>query len=142
LITAILGKSGNYAQWAACIVFVLATIATAIHSTFVHRKSRTFHLVTTLLSAITALSYYAAATGSGKGMIGPIKTPHHGEHADLYFREISYARFIEWFFTTPLILLNPALLAGLAWIDVFTMLILDEMMIVCALMGAFITTSW
>jgi bacteriorhodopsin len=81
------------------------------------------------------------ATGSGRKIV------HNGvEHLPgrtvIILREIFYVRFIEWFFSTPLILLNLALLSGLAWIDVFTMLILDELMILCALMGGLVTNSW
>ena len=57
------------------------------------------------------------------------------------FSTIFYVRFIEWFLTTPLILLNLALLAGLSWADVFSMVIADEMMIVSGFMAGVTSKS-
>jgi bacteriorhodopsin len=43
-------------------------------------------------------------------------------------------RYVDWALTTPLLLLDLALLAGLPWIDVLALLVVDEAMI---LTGAF-----
>jgi bacteriorhodopsin len=80
------------------------------------------------------------ATGSGTAYI--TSSVEHPDHVIIVERQIYYVRFIEWFFSTPPLLLNLGLLAGLAWFDILTMLILGELMILCALMGGMITTSW
>jgi len=138
--TDVLGVSGHYAQWGACLIFVLATIIIAIHSTYVHRKTRIFHLVTVLLTACSALSYYAMATGSGTIFVISSTELHHstdgGDYVLVLLRQIFYVRFIDFFFTTPLLLLNLALLCGLSWIDTLNMVLIDELVMVCVLMGA------
>jgi bacteriorhodopsin len=139
------GESGHYAQWITCVVFVLATIGIAIHSTFVHRKSRAFHFIASLQFAIGALSYYAMATGSGIIYAHSGIEHHHGSGGDydvIIIRQIFYSHFIEWFCNGPLILLIVALLAGLSWSDTLTVIILDELMVLCCLTGGVNPTSW
>jgi bacteriorhodopsin len=139
------GESGHYAQWIACVVFVLFAVGIAIHSTFVHRKSRAFHLIASLQFAIVALSYYAMATGSGI-IYARSGIEHHRssgeEHDVIIIRQIFCSRFIEWICTGPLILLTLALLAGLSWFDTLTVIILDELMILCCITGGVNPTSW
>ena len=135
-----IGESGRYAQWGACVIFALATIIIAAHSTYVHQKTRIFHLVTMLLTACSALSYYAMATGSGTIFVIAGIEHHHSKDAGDYvlvlLRQIFYARFIDFFFTTPLLLLNLALLCGLSWVDTLNMVAINELLGVCGLMGA------
>jgi len=138
-------KAGNYAQWIACAVFIIGAVVLSIPSVAVHRKASTFHLVTAVLCAITALSYYAMATGSGT-TFATVGIEHYrnvggGGYDVIISRQIFYVRFIEWFLTTPLILLNLALLAGLSWADVFSMIIADEMMIVSGFMAGVTSKS-
>jgi bacteriorhodopsin len=86
------------------------------------------------------------ATGSGKTYVLNKIEHHHlvgaGPYDILIYREVFYGRLIEWFLSSPFILLNLALLAGLAWIDVLIVLIADEMMMASGLMGAVVRQSW
>jgi bacteriorhodopsin len=143
--TVFVGKSGGYALWITCAIFVLATIVLAIQSTFVHKKSRAFHLVASIQTAIIVLSYYAMATGSGTVYIHAGVEHHHasgGDYDVTIVRQIFYVHIIEFFFSSPLMLLNLALLAGLSWIDVITLMVIVELMTLCVLMGGTATNSW
>lgn len=63
--------------------------------------SRYFFVITALITLIAFISYLAMATGQGSTVVGI------GQDA----REFYYWRYIDWVFTTPLLLLDLALLA-------------------------------
>ena len=97
------------------------------------------------MASIIALSYYAMATGSGTSF-ATVGVEHHvttdGRGYNMIIsRQIFYVRYIEWILTTPLFLLNLALLAGLSWADIFAMIVVDMMMAVCCFMGAVTSKS-
>jgi hypothetical protein len=118
-------------------VFILTAILLGIHSTLVHRKSRTFHYVTALLAAVGALSYYAMATNSTSPrlLFFGIHDGSDAFHKVATYREVYPARFVGWFVFAPLILLNPLLLSGVSWMDIWTTLVVTELTAVCALMA-------
>ncbi|RXK42366.1 hypothetical protein M231_00356 [Tremella mesenterica] len=83
---------------------------------------------------IAMVSYLAMATGMGISYV-PIKYsgPHAGELH--YFREVYWARYVDWLFTTPLLLLSLALLAGLSPADTLITIGADVFMIVTGLLS-------
>lgn len=44
------------------------------------------------------------------------------------YRSIFYVRYIDWFITTPLLLLDLLLTAGMPWPTIFFILLVDEIM--------------
>jgi len=116
-------------------VFLVSTLLIAVMASRLHVKHRAFHLLTFLITGIAALSYYAMATKSGTTFvpvgwhkIQGIETP--------VFRQVFWARYVDWALTSPLLLLDLALLAGLSWIDVVSLLIADEAMLITGLFAA------
>jgi len=85
-----------------------------------------FYVITILIPAIAFVSYLAMALGFGK-----IVLPVNGELLDIY-----WARYADWLFTTPLLLLDLALLAGARRSTIGTLVGLDVMMILTGLVGA------
>jgi bacteriorhodopsin len=63
--------------------------------------SRYFYVITTLIALIAFVSYLAMATGQGDAQVDG--------------RTFYYFRYIDWVFTTPLLLLDLALLALVDW---------------------------
>ena len=57
-------------------------------------------------------------------------------------REIFYVRYIDWFITTPLLLLDLTLTAGLPWPTILFIILVDEVMIVTGLVGALVRSSY
>jgi bacteriorhodopsin len=85
------------------------------------------------------------ASGSGKAYITAGVEHHHTSAGDfdvVIVRQIFSTRFIEYYFSSPPILLYQGLLAGLSWIDIFTLVVLDWLMATCVLMGAWTAESW
>lgn len=57
-------------------------------------------------------------------------------------REIFYVRYIDWFITTPLLLLDLMLTAGMPWPTILWTILVDEIMIVTGLIGALVVSRY
>ncbi|KAJ9668499.1 hypothetical protein H2201_001547 [Coniosporium apollinis] len=57
-------------------------------------------------------------------------------------RQIFYVRYIDWVITTPLLLMELGLTAGLPWNNILWILLLDEVMIITGLVGALVRSSY
>jgi len=58
------------------------------------------------------------------------------------YREIFYVRYIDWVITTPLLLMDVLLTAGLPWPTILYTILIDEIMIVTGLVGALVASSY
>jgi bacteriorhodopsin len=82
-------------------------------------RRQEFYIVTVFITAIAFVNYLAMALGFGLTtvMVG-------GEELPIY-----WARYTDWFFTTPLLLVDLALLAGATRNQIATLVGLDALMI-------------
>ena len=92
-------------------------------------KKQEFFIITIFISAIAAVSYFSMYMG-----FGLIEVNVGGEVLDIY-----WARYADWLFTTPLLLLDLALLAGASRNTIATLVGLDVAMIITGLVGALAT---
>jgi len=115
-------------------LMVLATVGFVAMSWTVPATRRLHHSLVTLIVVIAGLSYFAMANGSGvvehhrkvpEHHIKPIPPTHRH-----IFRDIYYARYVDWLLTTPLILLNLALLSGLNGASIFSSIVANVIMII------------
>jgi bacteriorhodopsin len=83
-----------------------------------------FYIITILIPGIAAASYLSMFFGFGLTQV----TLTTGTTLDIY-----WARYADWLFTTPLLLLDIALLAGADWRDIGALVSLDAFMIVTGL---------
>jgi bacteriorhodopsin len=87
-------------------------------------RQKEFYIITILIPGIAAASYLSMFFGFGLTEV----TLTTGETLDIY-----WARYADWLFTTPLLLLDIALLAGADWRDIGALIGLDAFMIVTGL---------
>ena len=107
------------------------------------------------------VSYFAMATGLGQTFV-PVH--YHNSKASIVhlFRQVYWARksahphsykrassglifglgYIDWLFTTPLLLISLAVLAGLSPSDTLLAVLADVFMIVTGLMGGLVPARW
>jgi len=78
-----------------------AAVAFALLGIRAPQGSRYFFVITALITLIAFVSYLAMATGQGEAQVGD--------------RTFYYFRYIDWVFTTPLLLVDLALLALVDW---------------------------
>lgn len=80
------------------------------------------------------------ATGHGVSL-NKITIRHQNDHVpDTYetvYRQVFYARYIDWAITTPLLLLDLGLLAGMSGAHIFMAIVADLIMVLTGLFAAF-----
>ena len=99
---------------------------------------RLFHYITAGITMVAGIAYYSMASGLGQ-------TPILVEFSNKQIggtREIFYVRYIDWFVTTPLLLLDLLLTAGVPWSTIGAAVLADEIMIVTGLVGALTSTTY
>ena len=87
------------------------------------------------------ISYFAMAVKDGVSYNKITLVEHSGNHnADvtkIIYREVYWARYVDWSVTTPLLLLDLSLLAGLAGANILVAIVADIIMILTGLFAAF-----
>lgn len=95
-------------------------------------EQQLFYIVTTFITATAFASYFAMATGFGLTFV----TVEGVGELDIY-----WARYADWLVTTPLLLVDLALLARADRNTLLTLVGVDVFMIVTGLVGALTTAS-
>ncbi|ROV98780.1 hypothetical protein VMCG_06788 [Cytospora schulzeri] len=107
------------------------------------RTHRLFHYITAGITAVACISYWTMGSGLGQTPIqAEFVRPGSSKVFAAGTREIFYVRYIDWFVTTPLLLTDLLLTAGLPWPTILITILADEIMIVCGLVGALTQTSY
>ncbi|ORX38160.1 hypothetical protein BD324DRAFT_577895 [Kockovaella imperatae] len=134
-------KAGHTTLWVVFAIFTIGLIGLWPMALRVEKRARFFHGVSAGVLTIAMVSYLAMATGLGTTFV-----PIHNHAADAsvykYFREVYFARYIDWLFTTPLLLLSLAVLAGLSPADTVLVICADVFMIVTGLLGGLVPARW
>lgn len=100
-----------------------------------------FHIITAFITTFATLSYYAMATKAGVSQ-NEITIHHDDKHFPydtVVYREVYWARYVDWSLTTPLLLLDLSLLAGLSGANILVAIVADVIMIMTGLFAAFTT---
>ncbi|EXJ58878.1 hypothetical protein A1O7_06308 [Cladophialophora yegresii CBS 114405] len=105
------------------------------------QRHRIFYYITAAINLTAMLAYYAM--GSHQGW-APINVEYQRSWSKVagVNREIYYARYIDWFITTPLLLLDLMLTAGLPWPTIVWTIFIDWIMIITGLIGALTPSRW
>ena len=111
-----------------------------LNTTNISQSKRLYHVVTTLITIFASLSYFAMASGVGISY-NHIEVRESHKHVpdtthDIY-RQVYWARYVDWSLTTPLLLLDLALLAGMNGGNILMALVADLIMILTGLFAAF-----
>ncbi|CCC39001.1 bacteriorhodopsin [Haloquadratum walsbyi] len=114
--------------WIGTIGMVLGTVYFAVRGRgSTDPEQQTYYIITTLIPAIAAAAYLAMATG-----LGVISMPIRGtEVIDIY-----WARYADWLLTTPLLIIDLALVAGARKQTLYKLIIIDAIMILGGLAGS------
>ncbi|KAI1614446.1 bacteriorhodopsin [Exophiala viscosa] len=138
------GDMGKRTLWVVVVLMAISSLAFYGMAFRVPVQKRLFHIITGLITTFAFLSYFAMATGDGVGHITYTVTESHKRVPDThqdYIREIYWARYVDWSLTTPLLLLDLALLSGLNGANILVAIIADLIMVLTGLFASFGTTS-
>lgn len=126
------------------VVFVIMVVASAVFSLLSWRipiQRRLYHVITTIITITAAVSYFAMATGHATTFSCRTVRDHHNHDIPDTFheecREVFWARYVDWAITTPLLLLDLCLLAGVDGGHTLMAIVADEIMVLTGLFAAF-----
>ncbi|KAL9115019.1 MAG: hypothetical protein Q9227_001263 [Pyrenula ochraceoflavens] len=135
------GDVGNRTLWVVTVIMALSSLAFYGMAFRVPTSKRLFHILTAFITTFAFLSYFAMATGDGisSKLVAYSKTTDSVGYpvVSKTFREVYWARYVDWSVTTPLLLLDLALLAGLSGANILVLIVSDVIMILTGLFAAF-----
>ncbi|KZS89966.1 family A G protein-coupled receptor-like protein [Sistotremastrum niveocremeum HHB9708] len=135
-----IGHAGHTAQWVVFVIFLVSALGFLGLGSRVAKKHRAFHAINVAITGIACLSYFAMATRTGSTFIYQGHKIVQGKEVAV-LRQVYWARYVDWALTTPMLLLDLGLLAGLPWFDIICLLAVDEGMIITGLISAFLKES-
>jgi len=133
-------QAGMITLWVVFVIMLLSTVAFIGMAWRVPVQKRLFHVITACITLFATVSYFAMATGDGNSFTHiVVKTvnKHTPDTFEDIFRQIFWARYIDWSVTTPLLLLDLSFLAGLSGADIMVAIVADVIMVLTGLFAAF-----
>lgn len=132
---------GSDWYWTVCACMTAATLAFIGLAATKPRQDRIFHYITSGVTLVASIAYFSMASNLGWT---PIDVEFRRQNPIVHGvnREIFYVRYIDWFITTPLLLLDLLLTAAMPWPTLMFVILVDEIMIVTGLVGALVKSSY
>jgi len=127
--------------------FAVCAVMTVAAFTFIglgfrkHRRDRIFHYITAAVVFVAAIAYFTMGSNLGFTPIA-VEFPRSNPKVSGTYREIFYVRYIDWFITTPLLLMDLLLTAGMPWPSILWVILVDWIMIVTGLIGALVVSNY
>ncbi|THG99183.1 hypothetical protein EW026_g3122 [Hermanssonia centrifuga] len=130
-----LTTNGSDWLWTAFSIFGLSLLAMVVLDFMRPRGTRLFHQLAIIILATLSISYFSMASDLGA-------TPIEAEFRGFGTRQIWYVRYIQWFITYPLLLLELLLATGLSLSDIVTTLFMSIVFVVSLLVGALVHSDY
>lgn len=105
------------------------------------RTDRIFFYITAALNFTAFIAYFVMGSNLGWAPID-VEFRRSASIVNGTNRSIFYARYIDWVITTPLLLMDLLLTAGMPWPTIIYVIFWDEVMIVTGLIGALVSTRY
>ncbi|CAI6336819.1 unnamed protein product [Periconia digitata] len=105
------------------------------------RRDRLFHYITASVTFVAAIAYFTMGSNLGFTPIA-VEFSRADPKVRGQYREIFYVRYIDWFITTPLLLMDLMLTAGMPWPTILFVILVDEIMIITGLVGALVRSIY
>lgn len=130
--------TGRQTIWVVCALMGVASLVFYYLASRVPVQKRLFHFITSLMTTIAFLSYFAMATGDGVAL-RMVSSKENSSHTaiEITLRQVYWARYVDWSLTTPLLLLVLAFLAGLSGYNILVTIIADVIMILTGFFASF-----
>ncbi|KAK2073429.1 hypothetical protein P8C59_007714 [Phyllachora maydis] len=136
-------RHGSDWYFTVCAVMGFATLVFMGMSFTKPQSHRLFHYITALITLVAGIAYYSMGSGLGQTpVLVEFVRLDSSDVAAAGTREFFYVRYIDWFVTTPLLLTDLMLTAGMPWPTILVTILADEVMIVTGLVGALTPTSF
>ncbi|KAI0780867.1 heat shock protein 30 [Trametes elegans] len=130
-----LSTGGSDWLWAAFSLFGVSLL-TVVALTFTRpRGTRLFHQIAIVVLTTTSLSYFSMASDLGAT---PVTVEFRGDGT----RQIWFVRYIQWFISFPLLLLELLLATGLSLSDIFTTIFMGIVLVITGLVAALVPSTY
>lgn len=136
------GHAGKVTLWVVCVLMGLSSLVFYALAARVPVQKRLLHVLTAFITTFAFISYFAMATGDGVSYHRTVVTETK-QHVvtDVFSRQIFWARYVDWAITTPLLLVDLSLLAGLNGASITIAVVSDLLMVLTGLFAAFGSTG-
>lgn len=132
---------GSDWYWAVCAIMTVSTFAFIGLAMTKPRQHRIFHYITAGITMVASIAYFSMGSNLGWTPID-VEFRRNGDGVGGVNREIFYVRYIDWFITTPLLLMDLLLTAAMPTPTIAWIILVDEVMIVTGLVGALVRSSY
>ncbi len=105
------------------------------------RPQRLFHYITAGITLIATIAYFCMGSNLGWTAI-QVEFERSSPKVHGNMRQIFYVRYIDWFLTTPLLLLDLLLTCGMPAPTILYVILMNEIMVTTGLVGALVKTSY
>jgi len=132
--------AGHKTLWVVFVIMFLSTLGFTFMAYRTPVQKRLYHVLTAFITALATLSYFAMATGGGVSFAHTVIHEAHKHVPDTtehIFRQVYWARYVDWTVTTPLLLLDLSFLAGLNGANILVAVFADIVMVLTGLFAAF-----
>ena len=132
---------GSDWYWTVSAVMTVSAFGFMIHSFFKARSQRLFHYLNAAVCLVAAIAYFCMGSNLGWTAIEvEFLRSSPKVHGDM--RQIFYVRYIDWFITTPLIVAQLLLAAGMPTPTIVYTLLMSEVVVINGLVGALVHSSY
>jgi len=129
---------GSDFYWAFFSLFAVSAIAFAVLSLRTDRANRIFYNLATAIMVITSVGYFTLASNLGQTSI----LAEYSSKQLAGYREIFYARFIDYFLTLPLVVLSPLLLTDMLYSHIAAVLFAVDFAVINMLIASLIPSVY
>ncbi|KAH9900995.1 heat shock protein 30 [Cubamyces lactineus] len=130
-----LSTHGSDWLWAAFSVFGVSLLAVVAWTFSRPRGTRLFHQIAIVVLTTGSLAYFSMASDLGAT---PVRVEFRGDGT----RQIWFVRYIQWFISFPLLLLELLLATGLSLSDIFTTLFMGIVLVITGLVAALVPSTY
>lgn len=122
-------------------VFGAVTLAIWALSFTKTRSQRLFHYITAALTLVSSIAYFSEGSNLGWTAI-EVEFPRSSPKVAGDMRQIFYVRYIDYFITTPLLLADLLLTAGLPTPTIWYTILINQVFVVTRLVGALVKSTY
>ena len=132
---------GSSFYFAICAIMGFTSLTVLGLSYLKPRTDRIFFYITAALNFTAFIAYFTMGSNLGWAPID-VEFQRTNPIVAGTNRSIFYVRYIDWVVTTPLLLMDLLLTAGLPWPTIIYVIFWDEVMIITGLVGALVSTRY
>jgi bacteriorhodopsin len=130
-----LTTNGSNWLWSVFSVMSSSAILISLLSMRLHPQERTLYLFNISILTTASIAYFCMASDLG---FAPVEVLQRGPGARQYW----YVRYIDWVITTPLLIAELLLTAGLPINIILSTIFADIVMIICGLIGGLVPSVY